>query len=69
MCADYNPARKAYLERMPWGRHTVSTPPLDFGETFPGGTAPYLTNTLLSEWRPAYSGWCPLGVTPRNCRA
>jgi putative SOS response-associated peptidase YedK len=58
MCAD-NPARKACLERMPWGRHTVGTPPLDFGETFPGGTAPFLANILPTELLPGMFGLMP----------
>ena len=60
MCADYNPARKAYLERMSWGRHTCSTPPLfGYSETFPGGSAPFLANCLLSEWLPGMFGLVP----------
>jgi hypothetical protein len=59
MCADYNSARRAYLERMSWGRHTVETPPLDFGETFPGGTAPFLANTLPTEWTAGMFGLVP----------
>jgi putative SOS response-associated peptidase YedK len=59
MCADYNPARRAYLERMSWGRHTVETPRLDFGETFPGGIAPFLANTLPTEWLPGMFGLVP----------
>lgn len=60
MCADYNPARKAYLERMAWGRHTVSTPPLfGYGEAFPGNTAPFLASCLATEWLPGMFGLVP----------
>lgn len=69
MCADYNPARRAYLERMSWGRHTVSTPPLDFGETFPGGTGPFLANCLPTEWLPGMFGLVPHWGDPKKlCR-
>ncbi len=59
MCADYNPARRTSLERMAWGRHPVSPPSLDFGETFPGGVAPFLANILPTEWLPGMFGLVP----------
>lgn len=66
MCADYNPARTAYLERMSWGRHTISTPSLDFGETFPGGLAPFLANCLPTEWTVGMFGVVPHWGDPKK---
>jgi putative SOS response-associated peptidase YedK len=66
MCADYNPARKAYLERLSWSRHTVSTPPFDFGEAFPGGTAPLLANCLPTEWLAGMFGLVPHWGDPKK---
>lgn len=66
MCADYNPARKAYLERMSWGRHPVSTPRLDFGETFPGGIAPFLANCLPTEFLTGVFGLVPHWGDPKK---
>lgn len=59
MCADYNPARSSSLERMSWGRHTVAPPDFAYGETFPGGVAPFLANILPTEWLPGMFGLIP----------
>jgi putative SOS response-associated peptidase YedK len=59
MCADYNPARSTSLERMSWGRHTVGPPDFAYGETFPGGVAPFLANILPTEWLPGMFGLIP----------
>jgi len=59
MCADYNPARRTSLERMAWGRHTVGPPDFAYGETFPGGVAPFLANILATEWLPGMFGLVP----------
>lgn len=57
MCADYNPARRTSLERL-W----VPANPFDglnYGETFPGGVAPFLANILKTEWLPGMFGLVP----------
>lgn len=59
MCADYNPARRSSLERMSWGRYTVEPPDFAYGETFPGGVAPFLANILPTEWLPGMFGLIP----------
>jgi putative SOS response-associated peptidase YedK len=59
MCADYNPTRRAYLERLNWGRHSCGPPSFSYGETFPGGVAPMLANELPDEWLPAMFGMVP----------
>lgn len=59
MCADYNPARRTSLERMSWGRHTLGPPDLAYGETFPGGVAPFLANILPTEWLQGMFGLIP----------
>lgn len=66
MCADYNPARKAYLEQLNWGRHTVGPPPFAYGETFPGGVAPFLANVLPDEWLPGMFGIVPHWGDPKK---
>ena len=64
MCADYNPARSSSLERMSWGRHTVQPPDFAYGETFPGGVAPFLANILPTEWLPGMFGLVPYWGDP-----
>lgn len=59
MCADYNPARMPYLERLAPGPHTVRPPAFSYGETFPGGLAPFLANVLPDEWLPGLFGLVP----------
>jgi putative SOS response-associated peptidase YedK len=59
MCADYNPARRTSLEGMSWGRHTAGPPDFAYGETFPGGVAPFLANILPTEWLPGMFGLVP----------
>ena len=66
MCADYNPARNYYLERLMPGRHTVSTPSLSYGEVFPGGVAPFLSNVRPTEWLPGMFGMVPHWGDPKK---
>ena len=66
MCADYNPARKPYLERLSTGRHVVRPPAFGYGETFPGGVAPFLSNALADEWLPGMFGLVPHWAEPRR---
>jgi putative SOS response-associated peptidase YedK len=66
MCADYNPARKAYLERMSWGRHTCGPPPFNYGETFPGGVGPFMANCLPTELLPGMFGVVPHWGDPKK---
>lgn len=64
MCADYNPARRTSLERMSWSRHIVGPPDFAFGETFPGGVAPFLANILPTAWLPGMFGLVPYWGDP-----
>ncbi|MCB1908517.1 MAG: SOS response-associated peptidase family protein [Rhodocyclaceae bacterium] len=66
MCADYNPARKPYLERLSPGAHVVQPPSFAYGETFPGGVAPFLANVLPGEWLPGMFGLVPHWADPRR---
>lgn len=66
MCADYNPARQSYLERLGPSGHTVQAPRFGYGETFPGGVAPFLANALPEEWLPGMFGLVPHWGEPKK---
>ncbi|MBL8436793.1 MAG: SOS response-associated peptidase family protein [Zoogloeaceae bacterium] len=59
MCADYNPARRMALERLPVAANPLEPPRFGYGETFPGGVAPFLANGLPSDWLPGMFGLVP----------
>ena len=66
MCADYNPARHAHLERLGPAGHSVQPPAFSYGETFPGGVAPFLANVLPEEWLPGMFGMVPHWGEPKK---
>ncbi|MBL8447445.1 MAG: SOS response-associated peptidase family protein [Zoogloeaceae bacterium] len=59
MCADYNPARRISLERLAVAANPLAGPEFSYGETFPGGVAPFLANVLPTTWLPGMFGMVP----------
>src|SRR5574338_380797 len=59
MCVDFDPPTKDDLGHVRWVRPIKTTPYLFYSETFPGGLAPFLANTLATEWLPGMFGLVP----------
>ncbi len=63
MCHDYLPAASASLSR-----YQLDLPGFEYGEAFPGSTAPFLSSAAPDRWLPGTFGLMPHWAPPTHYR-